>query len=111
VVFALVVAGKVLRAVAAAVLPGDDMVDVEAEERLVLLAEAAVLAALARPLADQPARRGIHQGFAGRRRAARAFACRMARKLPKRTAVSYSSRSSGVSRPSLHLSASSSMRA
>jgi hypothetical protein len=39
----------------------------------------------------------------------RAFACRIATKFPTRTIASYSSRSSGVSSPSLHLSAYSSI--
>ena len=43
------------------VLPGDDVVDGEREESVLVLMNAAVLAAIARPFADEPPQGGIHQ--------------------------------------------------
>jgi hypothetical protein len=53
--------GKVFHLVTAAVLPGNDMFHMEREERLIFLAEPAILTLLSRPLSDELARRGIHQ--------------------------------------------------
>ena len=63
--------GQVGRAIPAAVLPGDDMLDVEPCERQVLLRDAAVLAAIPRvapPNSESPDPSGLCVAFAGEQR-------------------------------------------
>ncbi len=92
-------------------LAGDDMIKMESRKRQMALVNVTIFATEARPLPNLMARLSVHQaaddGFCRRR----ALACKMATKLPNRTYVSYSTRSSGVNAPSSHLSASSSIRA
>ena len=76
---------------------------------LIVFVDAAVLAASACALPNEVSRRGTNQDFL--ERISRAFACRIATRLPAVTYRSYSDLSDGVRSPSLHFRASSSTRA
>src|SRR5688500_5971928 len=68
---------KVEQVVVAAVLLRDDVLDVEGDERLGRLREAAIFATVESPLPDVASRGGIHQAFGCRARTERALACKM----------------------------------
>src|ERR1700736_5634081 len=88
-------------------LASNDVLDVIGEERLRVLRKAAVFAAMIGTFADGLPEPLVHQAAWPSAKSRRAFACRMTTKFPTRIIASYSSRSSGVSLPSGHLSASS----
>jgi hypothetical protein len=93
-----------------AVLERDDVVDGKREENVLILANEAVLAAIARPVSDEVSQSDIHQ--AGRSlRSLRALDWRIAMKVPADTNASYSSRSESDSVPSSDFRARSSIRA
>jgi hypothetical protein len=92
-----------------AMLASNDVLDVIGEERLRVLRKAAVFAAMIGTFTDGLPEPLVHQAAWPSAKSRRAFACRMATKFPTRIIASYSSRSSGVSLPSVHLSASSSI--
>lgn len=62
-----------------AVYPGDDVLDTEAVERIVVLVNPAVLASAARPPADELAGQGLHQTGLRSLSSLRDFAWRIAR--------------------------------
>ena len=68
--------GQITWRIRTSVLTGDDVFDVEGEERIIVLMELAVFAALLRALPDQISRRCVHHEEARSR--ARALAWRMA---------------------------------
>jgi hypothetical protein len=80
-VLVVVVAGQrqVVRIVAATVLLGNDMLDVQAVERLVVLMNQAVFATVVCPVPDQVARPCIHHLCSEARKSLRALAWRMAK--------------------------------
>lgn len=51
---------QIVGVVSTAMLPGNDMLDVKTEERLMLLAKAAILTAMVRPVTDELAKVGLH---------------------------------------------------
>src|ERR1043166_2385863 len=73
---------KIFWVVIAAMLPGDDVLDVEAEIGVLILVQAAVLATTLCPGPDQSPRSGIHQRLCWCLRKFRALACRIAMRLP-----------------------------
>src|SRR5437867_2366472 len=77
--------------------------------RFIVFMDAAVLAASTCTLAHEVSRSGTNQDFL--ERMSRAFACRIATRLPAVTYRSYSDLSDGVRSPSLHFRANSSTRA
>jgi hypothetical protein len=85
----------------------DDVLQVKGV-RLIVLVDAAVLAASVCTLPHEVSGGGTNQDFW---RISRAFACRIATRLPAVTYRSYSDRSDGVRSPSLHFRANSSTRA
>ncbi len=102
--------GQVGGVIRAAMLLGNDVVNMEGRERLLRLRDPAIFTAVARTLAHQAARcRVDHAGVWLNNR--RALACSTLMNSMAATAVSYSARSSADSCPSVHLSASSSRRA
>jgi hypothetical protein len=106
-----VVAGKsqVFVVVCSAMLASNDVLDVVGEERLRVLRKVAVFAAMIGTFTDGLPKPLVHQAARPSAKSRRAFACRMATKFPTRIIASYSSRSSGVKLPSVHLPASSSI--
>src|SRR5262249_44359505 len=104
---------KVRGRVTAAMLLGDDVLDMKSKERIVVLVEPAVFATILGPPTNEFTERFVHQDLTRPRRASteRAWTWRMAITLLAHTQASYSARSSAVSVPSLHLSASSRTRA
>ena len=77
--------GKVISEVAAPVLFGDDVFDVETRKRIVVLEQATILATILRPLPNQLPQRLIHQEPLCFLSKARALDCKMAMKLLAQT--------------------------
>src|SRR5438046_2715735 len=69
---------QVLGFVSTAVLPGNEMLDVKAEERICFLGNATVLAAVTGAIADEPASHLISHARPGLERTSRARACMIA---------------------------------
>src|ERR1051326_3811877 len=88
-----------------AVLFRDDVFEFEWKKREVVFVELTILAAAPASRSHKSAQRNPHAGRPRRDSSRRARAWRMATKSPTITYVSYSSRSSGVNSPSLHLRA------
>ena len=105
---------KVRLVVASPVLPGDDVFDVERNEREFILVAPTILAPVASTSSHVSSECSIdrhsRQAAPSVEMILRAFACRTPRKLIARTQVSYSARSSPESTPSLDFSASWSIR-
>ena len=68
---------KIDRVVAAPVFLGDDVLEVEGDERLSRLREAAIFAPVESPLPDTAPGGGIHQALGWRATTERALACKM----------------------------------
>ena len=91
-------------------LAGYDMFDVVSEEWLGRLWKVTIFTAMTGTLPDKVMQSRIHQAALPMAKSRRALAWRIETKLPTLTKLSYSSRSSGESEPSVHLSASASIR-
>src|SRR5262245_60876393 len=101
----------VVGTVGAAVMLGDAGFKLECRRRRGEVGKMTILTTTAGPFADKLALRLCHSLLPERLRKIRALACKMAMKSMMWTYASYSRRSLSVSSPSLHLSASLSIRA
>ncbi len=103
--------GEVARVVRSIVLAGLDVLDVKPQGWCGRLEAPAILAGVSRAIAYEIAYGRVHQAWAPFDRTRRAFHCRISMRWNALKYSSYSARSASVSAPSVHLSASSSMRA
>lgn len=103
--------GKVFGVVRAAVFLSNNVLRMKRKQRQVSFVQPTILAPTSCPLADETAKSDVHQAPFRFDSKTRACACNRARNSPANTFVSYSTRSSGSSSPSLHLWANSSIRA
>lgn len=101
---------EVVRVIATVVFPGNDVLDVKAQSWHDVLRKPAVLAAVLSACPNHSAETCFH-GRASLARTTRASVCSSVSISRAKTDDSYSARSSGVSSPSVHLSAKTSSRA